>query len=832
MNKDVIHEYVVNKNYSKKINPNSKKEFNGLVDLDSFLIEPLKERLIITKDNIDKNSESSSIYITSEIKNKIIKSLIDDKEVNSSKEDNNILVNTKLSDSIYKKDIKEIFNHIDNNRKLKDTGLDSKRITDYINSSYIRKSKFTNTREFKQDAEYFKKYNRYTHFNKNTKEYKNFWKERKRRCVEGYTNSSGFKINGYHYFYLNFCVIDKVERTKNGGSIKKEGFPDFWDIDYDYFWLISIIGGEVNKSEYLKLNLGFIVHPDDIEGKNHLVYTKARRKGASYKAASISTRDFHLIRGSKTYLYADNKEYVEKDGLIEKVQPMISFNDKNTAWSQPKLKNTIEEKISGYKEIKNGIEIPQGYLSKIITVIVEGKPNKVRGKDGDKIFYEEAGSFRRFLSCLQMSRPSLEQGKYITGTAIAYGTGGDVNNGEDLEFLFFNPKSEKCIRLLNIWSKFTTEKLDINDDDDVMRAGEYLGWCGYFVPEHMGYEGYIDNEGNSLVEPALNHILSKIPVTGDITSFLAEHAICPEHAFFRSDSYFDTAKISSFLSKIKHKEHYFNTRGELVGDFKLKENVVFKPKNLEYLDIYPIPVNYKSKGSVCIIETPYRSKDTGKIPDNMYIIACDPYSFDDAIFSKSVGVAYVIKRTNILSSTFPDCIVAHYIARPETMDDFNDNLFRLSNYYNAKICFENMTGNIVEFAKRNNVKYMLGLEPTLAFDVKLVSNVSRTYGVHMTNERKNRAISYSYDWLNEPIFLTEDNKIVTRLELCFEIGLLREFSYFNGKGNYDRISAILIAMLYLKELSYQNLKIEDSGSEELTLSQLFKNKVSYNLQIQ
>ena len=74
-----------------------------------------------------------------------------------------------------------------------------------------------------------------------------YWREQRRRCMEGY-ESSGARITGDHYFYLNFCQIERVLDATSHVTRKVTGFPDFWDGDYNYFWVREIARNGVAKA--------------------------------------------------------------------------------------------------------------------------------------------------------------------------------------------------------------------------------------------------------------------------------------------------------------------------------------------------------------------------------------------------------------------------------------------------------------------------------------------------------------------------------------------------------------------------------------------------------
>ena len=108
---------------------------------------------------------------------------------------------------------------------------------------------FKNTHLFQESANNFIKNNRvYTLHIPGSKAYSDFWKEERRRCKEGY-EVEGVRVTGLHYNYLNFSPILKTEVVKEATSEtglnqadRIEGFPNFWDTDYDFFLLYRTSG--------------------------------------------------------------------------------------------------------------------------------------------------------------------------------------------------------------------------------------------------------------------------------------------------------------------------------------------------------------------------------------------------------------------------------------------------------------------------------------------------------------------------------------------------------------------------------------------------------------
>lgn len=96
-----------------------------------------------------------------------------------------------------------------------------------------------NTQVFREAGLHFMKYGYYTADPWGSPAWYDFWQEERRRCLHGYT-VGGVTIPGEFYNYLNYCPIQKSEKTGKGIGHKISGFPDFWDGDYNYFWVREI----------------------------------------------------------------------------------------------------------------------------------------------------------------------------------------------------------------------------------------------------------------------------------------------------------------------------------------------------------------------------------------------------------------------------------------------------------------------------------------------------------------------------------------------------------------------------------------------------------------
>lgn len=164
--------------------------------------------------------------------------------------------------------------------------------------------KILNSNKFRQAALFFQEHGCYTLAPRGTTDYIQYWEQETNRCLNGYVAPDGDAITGYHYFYLNYSPIMKIEEVeyidKYGNKRTRRerilAFPDFWSGDYYYF-------NAIEQAEE--------------EGK-HMAVLKARQKGFSFKGASMLVRNYELIPGSKNFAVASEQKFLIGDGLLTK----------------------------------------------------------------------------------------------------------------------------------------------------------------------------------------------------------------------------------------------------------------------------------------------------------------------------------------------------------------------------------------------------------------------------------------------------------------------------------------------------------------------------------
>lgn len=403
---------------------------------------------------------------------------------------------------------------------------------------------------------------------------------------------------------------------------------------------------------------------------------------------------------------------------------------------------------------------------------------------------------------------------YITNGFISGNTGGDMDGGTvDFEAMFYNPDPYNLIPIENIWDE-----------------GAQGTSSGYFFPQFKNLKGFYDKDGNSDLEGAkafAEEVRANIKNTAKSAKvyddYVIEYCFSPSEAFMQSNAnIFPVTDLNAQRNLLIRDKTLGNLGVAGVLDEE-GEEVVFKPSDsVRPITKFPHDTKDDTTGAVVIYQPPYKGIG-GKVPDNVYLVAHDPYAMDTDGDKLSLGASYVIKRINEFSKP-DDMIVATYVARPESQDDYNKNLFLLAKYYNAKIGFENDRGEVVPYAKRVGKTGMLLEEPEL-FDKTnnfRLKKMGRKYGISISSpERKSQGMVYLRDWLKSFRTRTEDGKPVFNYHYIYDIPTLEELIRYKPKGNFDRVSALIVGMYYLKAMANYEIEAPKEEYEEDFFDQAF-----------
>ena len=653
-----------------------------------------------------------------------------------------------------------------------------------------------NTDKFRQAAIFFQQNGCYTLAPRGTTDYIQYWDRETERCLNGYVAPDGDAITGYHYFYLNYCPIMKLEEVEykdRDGNIRKRrerifGFPRFWDEDYFYF---------------------HAVEQAEIEGK-HMAVLKSRQRGYSFKGASMLVRNYALIKGSQNFAVASEQKYLTGDGLLTKAWQIMDFIDKNTEWAKQRLVGTRMERVSGFK-IKDefGKETEQGYMSRIAGITLKNDPERIRGTRGRLVLWEEGGKFPNLLTAWRIEQPAVEtdDGKAF-GLMIAFGTGGTEGGSfEGLKELFYKPEAYNVLSFPNIW-------------DD--KAEETK--CGFFVPSWSNMEGtdangnqLMDKDGNSLKELAIEELMrqrNKVKEGGasqaSIDRFISERPIKPQEAILElGKNIFPRKLLMDQLTRIRTNKKLQNMKHvvDLTWDGNGKVEAIEKKSG--DITVYPLKKDDKPRGSVVIWEYPVPDP-----PFGLYIGGCDPYDHDES-FTNSLGSTFIFKRVKA-GEAWNDVIVAEYTGRPDTAEEYYENVRKLLMFYNARLLFENERKGIYPYFTNKHCDYLLADQPDkIITEVFKDSKVQRRKGCHMTKQIRAYGEGLILEWL-----LEEYEEGHPNLERIYSEPLIEELMMNDGERNVDRLIALCMVMIYREELYQIKVSAAKEQNKQVELFEL------------
>lgn len=656
--------------------------------------------------------------------------------------------------------------------------------------------KLHDTDKFRQAAIFFQQHGCYTLAPRGTTDYNKYWEQETDRCINGYTAPDGEGITGYNYFYLNYSPIMRLkeeEYTDREGNLRKRRqrileFPSFWDYDYYYFCAIE---------------------QAELEGK-HMAVLKCRQRGYSFKGGSMLVRNYMLIPGSKNFAIASEQKFLIGDGLLTKAWQIMDFLDKYTAWAKQRLVSTRMERTSGYKITDEfGKQTEQGYLSSITGITLKNDPERVRGTRAKLVLWEEGGKFPSLLDAWRIEQPSVEtdDGKAF-GLMVAFGTGGTEGASfEGLKELFYKPKSYNVLSFPNIWDE-----------------GRENTECAFFVPAYSNLESfdddgnqvYMDKDGNSYKEKAIENLIDQRNKVKDggasqqsIDRFISERPIKPAEAVLElGKNIFPRKLLMDQLTRIRTNKKLQSMKH--IVDLEWDGNGQVKATEKPSGDItnYPLKKGDKPHGSVVIWEYPVKDPPLG-----LYIGGTDPYDHDDS-FTNSLGSTFIFKRVRA-GEAWSDVIVAEYSGRPDTAEEYYENVRKLLTFYNARLLFENERKGIYPYFTNKHCDYLLADQPDkIISEVFKDSKVQRRKGCHMTKQIRAYGEGLILEWL-----LDEFEEGHPNVERVYSEPLIEELIENDGVRNVDRVIALCMVMIYREEL-YQ-VKVS-SAKEQNKQVELFE----------
>lgn len=690
----------------------------------------------------------------------------------------------------------------------------------------------------------------YTPYIEGTLAYKNFWKQELTRIINGYEpiidgEPCGVRISGEFYFFLNYCVIDKMQRNEQGEEVGVRDFPDFLAMDYYFF-------KEIDARERPG-NYGL---PQSYK-KVGIVVAKSRRKGFSFKAASgavwITAFPKSKYSSPPNVLIASDtgrdaalcfKKAIVIVDWLTKYTPFGRKNPGNPrtngGWKHVPMSMTEDSGAFtfGLQSTKNSSS-KRGRLSTISTVSLSNRPDKAAGQGADRVYFEEAGKTERLKDAWEFTRPVLKPGAIIKGLAIIFGTGGSMvkDNGEKghsygFSELFTSPDSAELASFKN------TYEYTVSDQQAGWFVSEMWACFGAeIVIEDVTYEA-LDKNGNATFWVAEMYINKERRIkqeNGDknqYDKYLTQYCKTPSEAFLTPEgNIFPVADLFARDSAIRLSRHGYEglrVKGELIEQ---GGHVYFKvdlDNKLQPIDKRVVS-NLDREGCLLRYEAPM--KISGRVPEGAYIISVDPIG-QNTSGGKSLTSIIVMKTPKFVHDFGAEKVVCTYRGRAKDrpQQHVHELLLKLSKYYNAKITFENdRDGGILQYfiRKKQLTRLMSKPEMTISKYLPNSKTLLREYGHSMGSSRhKQIGEDLVLEWLltrqsNKKVVDANDEVIelqgVRNLDLLEDRALIEELIAYNRTGNFDTVMAMMGAIIQINEhwnedfLEY-NKNMEGPGS--------------------
>jgi hypothetical protein len=648
---------------------------------------------------------------------------------------------------------------------------------------------------FRQTAITFQKTGRFTHLRPNgnpNSEYMKWLKEEVRRCVEGYVRpSDGEWITGDYYFFLNFCPILQADTSDSGKTKGKKmakrisDFPKVWE-------------GHYLRTHYLQ---------QARENGNHASELSRRGSGKSYVGGSLLSKRFvigeskEVCKEVQCVVTAYEKKYISgANQILDMFKKYIDFLAINTELPSKRLVDSSQNLTwkMGYKDLDTGAD--KGTLNSVIGITSKDDESKLRGSRGVLYIIEEAGTFPRLLGLYATLRPSVEDGDSVFGLIYAYGTSGDEDSDfAALQEIMYNPKGYNMYALKNVYDK----------------EGQGRPNFVFFFPGYMNRSNCYDNNGNSDVTKAILEILKdRFTVkynssdVNAVTKRISEIPITPQEAILRAKSnLFPITDLNERLNQIDNNPSEFDDVyvGNLVPNDE--GGMDFRVSNSLPIRDFPIKDN-KNEGAIEIFRMPEKDHN-GRVFDNRYIVGHDPVD-DDEAQTASLTSTFVL-------DLFTDQIVAEYTGRHMMAEDNFEIVRRLCIFYNAKCLYESNKKGIFAYFQEKRCVHLLADTPSYLKDIDIVKSIgfgNKAKGVNATHGVNAYANKLIKEWLLKvnsfvkTLLYKDDNgeeyyKDVEVQEFnLYNIrnrALLKELIQYNNDGNFDRVRALGMVMLYRQQ---------------------------------
>ena len=630
---------------------------------------------------------------------------------------------------------------------------------------------------------------------KGTEAFDKLVKEEEARCLGG-VMVDGVFFSGWLYWHLNHWFIRDDIEDEYGNIVRRKLLPSLRDNE----WIVA---------EYLETCR--------IEKKGYL-HIGVRQFGKSEIMASYQGYHATLFQNTQNVIVGGN------DSDLSLLKDKIDFGLKNL-WEGMKIpmldKDWRKPMIRLGLKAKDNEDEVWSYL--IVRNVADGKNTEgPAGVTAKAYATDEIGKFP-FAQSFEAAKPAFKSKYGWRCVPMLFGTGGSFEKGADAERFFYHPDANNFLAVTDPQTNERTcifmsglYRLDCKDQTTL---GDYLrkenklpadketkelDKITFFASDKMRALSVIKDER---AKKALD------PDQTEYLKLIMYYPLTPKECFLSSSENFFNTDIARNQKERLEVQYPGLKIGMYVDLVEEGEKIIHKPSLKLPVSSFPRNARENTNCPIVILEHP--------IPDppyGLYVAGIDPYRFEKALNSDSLGAIYIFKRSyDALGDSFQDMPVAWYVARPDSKDTWNNNVRLLIKYYNAVALCENDEMSFIDYMIAKGEGHMLmdtpdwikEYNPNSSANVRHKGVSSSPKNIELFNTNLKQYLEEVFASL--PVPGSEETKKLLGVAKIYDPTVLDEVIKWNKDGNFDRIRALSIAITCARKMDAQRIQpvVED-----------------------
>lgn len=579
--------------------------------------------------------------------------------------------------------------------------------------------------------------------------------------------------------------------------------------DIDYYGRYKATCIEVDNKSHQFLTTNFVVSHNTTIMSSLLQMNATMTIGLSHSVVGFSDSDLSNIG-----------EYCEYG--LDHVHPFFRINRTKTDWSSG---------VTLGKRMSNGVRDIHAIIS-IANINMGRKTStqKTAGLTPATAIFDEVGK-GPIKKPYTAAMPSYDTPYGWRLSPILAGTGGEVELSKDAQEMFSDPETYNLLvmdwDILNRramkgktwkerkWAMFVPGQMANSGVKVTIGLGDYLGKSD----DKKLNKIKIDATDFEASTNKLNEERKKLS-TKDRVAYTSHTMFYP----FTIDDCFLSSSQNLFPVEyaIKHKNDLLESgqySGMLCDVFLESGNKLGTTKSNKQLAGFPF--------SGGVIDAPvqiFEMPQSNRFDDYIYVTGCDPYKQAKSD-TPSLGAFYVFKRRVGIRDPYAYRIVASYVSRPSSIDQFCRTCEVLQKGYGAICLMENADQMYEQYLNRKSgmpASFFLFAGEAIANKyVKAGSRQNSKLGLYPTPGNQNLLFSCVVDYCWQDFVIGYDDSTglditVKGIELIDDIALLDEIIQYKPGLNVDRIISFghaLVLARYFDDNNYMpKSKIEEMNN--------------------